>query len=45
LPNTGGAPIRNERDFPWSLAIVAGFSAIALGLGIRAYRRTHLPKH
>lgn len=43
LPNTGGAPIRNE-GFPWSLLIFAGFSVIALVLGIRAYRRTHLPK-
>ncbi len=43
LPNTGGAPIRNE-DFPWSLVIVGSFSAIALVLGVRAYRRTHLPK-
>lgn len=42
LPNTGGAPIREE--FPWSLVIVAGLSATALGLGIRSYRRTHLPK-
>jgi hypothetical protein len=44
LPSTGGAPIRNE-DFPWSLlVIVGGFSAIALVLGVREYRRTHLPK-
>jgi hypothetical protein len=43
LPGTGGAPIRNE-DFPWSLVIAGGFSAIALVLGVRAYRRTHLPK-
>jgi len=43
LPNTGGAPIRNE-GFPWSLVIFGGFSVLALGLGIRAYRRTHLPK-
>lgn len=44
LPNTGGAPIRNE-DFPWSLAtVIAGFSVIALALGAIAYRRTHLPK-
>jgi Ice-binding-like len=43
LPNTGGAPIRNE-DFPWSLVVVAGFSAIALVLGVRAFRRGHLPK-
>lgn len=43
MPKTGGAPIRNE-DFPWNLVIVGGFSAIALVLGVRAYRRTHLPK-
>ena len=43
LPNTGGAPIRNE-DFPWSLMVFGGFSAIALGLGIQAYRRTRPPK-
>ena len=44
LPSTCGAPIRNE-DFPWSLlVIVGGFSAIALVLGVREYRRTHLPK-
>ena len=43
LPVTGGAPIRND-DFPWSLVIAGGFSAIALVLGVRAYRRTHLPK-
>ncbi|HET7145465.1 MAG TPA: ice-binding family protein [Anaerolineales bacterium] len=41
LPNTGGAPIQNG-DFPWSLAILGGISAIALGL--RAYRRNQLPK-
>jgi hypothetical protein len=43
LPNTGGAPIQNG-DFPWSLAILGGISAIALGLGLRAYRRNQLPK-
>ncbi len=44
LPSTGGAlPIGNE-DFPWSLVIVGGFSAMALTLGVRAYRRTHLPR-
>jgi hypothetical protein len=43
LPDTGAAPIRNE-DFPWSLVIVGGFSAAALALGVRKYRRTHLPK-
>lgn len=43
LPNTGGAPIQNG-DFPWSLAILGGISAIALGFGLRAYRRNQLPK-
>jgi ice-binding like protein len=43
LPNTGGAPIRNE-DFPWSLVVLGGFSAIALVLGARVYRRTRPPK-
>jgi hypothetical protein len=43
LPETGGAPIRNE-DFPWSVAIFGGFSAIVLILGIQIHRRTHLPK-
>jgi len=43
LPDTGGAPIRNE-DLPWSLMVAGSFSALALVLGIRAYRRTHLPK-
>jgi hypothetical protein len=44
LPGTGGgAPIRNE-DFPWSLVIVGGFSALALVFGVRAFRRTYRPK-
>jgi hypothetical protein len=43
LPGSGGAPIRNE-DFPWSVVIVGGFSAIALVLGVRAYRSTYRPK-
>jgi ABC-type multidrug transport system permease subunit len=43
LPPTGGAPIRNE-SFPWSLVIFIVFSAIALSLGVRAYRRTLLSK-
>ena len=44
LPGTGGgAPIRNE-DFPWSLVIVGGFSALALGFGVRAFRRTYRQK-
>jgi hypothetical protein len=37
LPDTGGAPIRNE-SFPWSLVIVSVFGAFALYLGVRAYR-------
>jgi type VI secretion system secreted protein VgrG len=44
VPDTGGAPIRNN-DFPWSLVIVGGFSAITLVLGIRAIRSTYRPKH
>jgi hypothetical protein len=43
LPGTGGGPIRNE-DFPWSLVIAGSFSAIALLLGVRAYRSTYRPK-
>ena len=43
LPDTGGAPIRNE-DLTWIPLIVGGFSVAALALGIRAYRRTQLPK-
>jgi hypothetical protein len=43
LPGTGGGPIRNE-EFPWSLAIVGGFSALVLLLGVRAYRRTNRPR-
>lgn len=43
LPNTGGAPIRIE-DFPWAPATVVGLCAVALVLGVRAYRRNHLPK-
>ncbi len=43
LPDTGGAPLRNE-DFLWSAVIVGGISALALVLGVRAYRRTQLPK-
>jgi hypothetical protein len=39
LPDTGGAPIRNESS-PWSLVIVAVFSVFALYLGVRAYRNT-----
>ena len=40
LPNTGGAPIRND-SFPWTLAIFGSFSAIALILGLRAYLRAN----
>lgn len=44
LPNTGGAPLRTE-DFNSSLIIIGSVvSAIALGLGIRAYRHRHLSK-
>jgi hypothetical protein len=43
LPDTGAAPIGNGR-FPWSLVIIGGVSAVALAVGIQAYRRTHLPK-
>jgi hypothetical protein len=43
LPGTGGGPIRNE-DFPWSLVIAGSFSAIALLLGVRAYRSIYRPK-
>ncbi len=39
LPDTGGAPIRNE-DSSWGLLIIGLFSVTALVLGIRAYRRT-----
>jgi hypothetical protein len=40
LPGTGGAPIRRD-GLPWGLVIVVGFSAIALVLGMRAYRGTY----
>jgi hypothetical protein len=43
LPDTGGAPIQ-DGSFPWSLVIVGGVSAAALALGVRAYRRSYLPK-
>lgn len=39
LPDTGGAPIRNN-DAPWGLLFTAGFSALALILGLRAYRKS-----
>jgi hypothetical protein len=43
LPGTGGAPIRND-DSPWGLLIAGGFSALALILGFRAYRKTSRPR-
>jgi hypothetical protein len=43
MPGTGGEPILNV-NFPWSLVIVGGFSAIALILGLRAHRRADRPK-
>jgi hypothetical protein len=43
LPGTGGAPIRNDIS-PWSLLIAGGFSALALILGFRAYRKTSRPR-
>lgn len=43
LPDTGGAPIRNE-DSSWGLLIIGLFSATALVLGIRVYRSTYKPK-
>ena len=43
LPESGGAPIRNQ-DSTWILGIVGGFSAIALVLSVRGYRRTHRSK-
>jgi len=38
LPDTGGAPLRNE-DSPWSLLLIIG-SVIALTVGIVVYRRS-----
>lgn len=43
LPNTGGAPIRND-EFPVMLLIVSCLVILALALGIRAYRRSDQPK-
>jgi hypothetical protein len=43
LPGTGGAPIRNDIS-PWGLVIAGGLSAIALFLGIQAYRKTSRPR-
>jgi type VI secretion system secreted protein VgrG len=39
LPPTGGAPLQSESS-PWGLLIIGGFSALALVLGSRAYRKT-----
>jgi len=39
LPPTGGAPLQSE-SAPWGLVIIAGFSALALVFGLRAYRKT-----
>ena len=44
LPNAGGGPIRNE-NFPLSLVIIGGLSAIILAFGIRTYRNLDRPKH
>lgn len=42
LPDSGGAPIRADVAFPWSLVAVGGVSALALTAGVQAYRRrTH----
>jgi hypothetical protein len=43
LPNTGGAPIRND-EFPWGLMIVGGVSTAALFLGARSYRRKDISR-
>ena len=43
LPNAGGGPIRNE-NFPWSLVIIGGISAIILAFGIRTYHNPDRPK-
>jgi hypothetical protein len=40
LPNTGGAPIRDD-SFPWSLALIGGIGTVALVLGVRKYLRTN----
>ena len=39
LPSTGGAPLQSESS-PWGLLIIGGFSALAIVLGSRAYRKT-----
>jgi hypothetical protein len=43
LPGTGGAPIQSD-GLPWGLVIAGSFSAIALVLGMRAYRSTNRRK-
>ena len=43
LPPTGGAPLQSESS-PWGLLIIGGFSALALVLGSRAYRKTSKPR-
>jgi hypothetical protein len=43
LPGTGGAPIRNDGS-SLGLLIAGGFSALALILGFRAYRKTSRPR-
>jgi type VI secretion system secreted protein VgrG len=43
LPNSGGAPIRNE-SFPWGVAIAGVFCAILVGFGIRATRSSYRSK-
>jgi hypothetical protein len=43
LPGTGGAPIRNDVS-PWALVIAGSLTALALVLGIRAYRKTSRPR-
>ena len=40
LPDSGGAPIQSD-GFPWGLTIIGLFSALALAIGIRAYRGTN----
>ncbi len=43
LPDTGGAPIRNDST-PWGLLIATGIGSVALVLGLRAYRSTYRRK-
>lgn len=44
LPDTGGAPIQDNANLPWSLVVAGGFTAIALALGLRGYLRSRQPK-